>query len=404
MRCGGPAPVRRALLAARERTLALADRYADALGAQGLRVRYDPALNPPLWELGHIGWFQEWWVGRNRQRSDGTRCDPEHGRAPSLLAQADAWYDSSRLPHRDRWELPLPDAAATRAYMAHSLAQTMELLDQLPSDAGDDALYFFRLVALHEAMHAEAAVYMARALGVPAPGFVQDIDTGAGVDNNPIAQEGVVDLEAHAGAIVLPGQSFRLGYSGPGFAFDNELGAHEVRIEACEIDAAPVSWSRFLEFIAAGGYDEARWWDQPGWAWRQQARPVPPAPSERDAASLAAPAIHVSAFEAQAWCRWAGRRLPTEAEWECAARTAPGFRWGHAFGAASVWEWTASQFQPYPGFVAHPYRDYSAPWFGSRRVLRGASHATSPELADPRYRNFFEPHRTDICAGFRSCA
>ena len=108
--------------------------------------------------------------------------------------------------------------------------------------------------------------------------------------------------------------------------------------------------------------------------------------------------MHLTAYEAEAWCRWAGRRLPTEAEWECAALSAPGFSWGQA------WEWTASQFQPYPGFTPHPYREYSEPWFGSRRVLRGACVATAPTLAHPRYRNFFEPQRNDVFAGFRSCA
>ena len=109
-------------------------------------------------------------------------------------------------------------------------------------------------------------------------------------------------------------------------------------------------------------------------------------------------AVHLTAHEAEAWCRWAGRRLPTEAEWECTALTEPGFRWGQ------VWEWTATAFEPYPDFTPHPYRDYSAPWFGSRRVLRGACPATSPALAHPKYRNFFEPQRSDVFAGFRSCA
>jgi EgtB-related family protein len=111
---------------------------------------------------------------------------------------------------------------------------------------------------------------------------------------------------------------------------------------------------------------------------------------------LAGPATYLSAHEAQAWCRWSGRRLPTEAEWECAAAMLPGFRWGDA------WEWTASTFEPYPGFVPHPYRDYSQPWFGTRRVLRGSGPATSPWLAHVRYRNFFEAHRHDVGAGFRS--
>ena len=118
---------------------------------------------------------------------------------------------------------------------------------------------------------------------------------------------------------------------------------------------------------------------------------------------LMAPAVHLNAFEADAWCRWAGRRLPTEAEWECAAMVGPtsvrtAFEWGR------VWEWTSSAFEPFPGFEPHPYRDYSAPWFGTRRALRGASTATSARMAHPKYRNFFTPERNDIFAGFRSCA
>jgi iron(II)-dependent oxidoreductase len=234
---------------------------------------------------------------------------------------------------------------------------------------------------LHEEMHAEAACYMARTLGLAIP------PRALRADPAQIASDCVLDV---------PGQVFRLGYSGPGFAFDNELGAHEVSIEPFRIDAQPVSWPRFLAFAEAGGYEQRQWWGEAGWAWLRESKRRPL--HEAQAHPSAGAAMHLSAFEAQAWCRWAGRRLPTEAEWECAALTVPGFSWGQ------VWEWTASPFQPYPGFTPHPYRDYSAPWFASRTVLRGASAATSPTLAHPRYRNFFEPHRTDVFAGFRSCA
>jgi gamma-glutamyl hercynylcysteine S-oxide synthase len=380
LRCGGPAAVREALAATRARTLALADAYARALEGSAMHVPYRATLNPPLWEWGHVGWFQEYWIGRNRQRPSGTACDPDHERAPSLLRGADALYDSGRVEHPSRWQLALPSPAATREYLAATLEQTLELLDRLPHDAGDDDLYFFRLAVLHEQMHAEAAMYMARELGLPVPA------------PKPVPPSSGVEISGADAVLRVPAQIFTFGSPIGGFAFDNELGAHPVRLDAFEIDAQPVSWARFSPFVEAGGYRRREWWSDPGWAWLQAAAPEPPV------AGSDGPAIHLNAHEADAWCRWAGRRLPIEAEWECAALTVPGFAWGR------VWEWTASPFLPYPGFEPHPYRDYSAPWFGRRRVLRGACHATSPSLAHPRYRNFFEPHRRDVFAGFRSCA
>ncbi len=380
LRVGGKAAVRQALVETRTRTLELADAYAGALGAGGMRVPYSPEVNPPLWELGHLAWFQEIWIGRNRQRALGVRCDPAHQRAPSLLTHADAWFDSSRVEHGSRWTLPLPDAQGAHAYLAATLEQTLQSLDALPLDAGHDAFYFYRLVALHEAMHVEAATYMAPRLGVQVPRRTIAIE--------PTARGGPVEIS-------IPAQDFRLGADGDGFAFDNELVAHEVPLGSFAIDAQPVSWARFNDFVAADGYGQRRWWTDAGWEWLRQSGLRR---REVTAPAVEAAAVHLTAFEAEAWCRWAGRRLATEAEWECAATTAPGFEWG------MVWEWTASPFEPYPGFSAHPYRDYSAPWFGSRRVLRGGCEATSPWLAHPRYRNFFEPHRSDIFAGFRSCA
>lgn len=379
LRTGGRDEVRSALLAARARTLLLAQAYADALGPHDLRVPCQPILNPPLWEWGHVAWFQEWWIARNQQRERGIACDSGHARTPSLMHQADELFDSSRVEHATRWELTLPDLETCFGWLEATLAITLSALDDTRADAQDDELYFFRLVALHEEMHAEAACYMARTVGfsLPSGAYRQAPARGGGEQ-----------------VLRIPEQEFFAGWSGPGFAFDNELGATRVPLAAFEIDAQPLSRTRFAAFEEAGGYRERRWWDDAGWAWlceREQPRRHTLVPDD-------AAAAHISAFEADAWCRWAGRRLPTEFEWECAALTTPDFHWGE------VWEWTASAFQPYPGFVPHPYRDYSAPWFGTRRVLRGASSATAATLAHPRYRNFFEPHRCDIPAGFRTCA
>lgn len=391
MRSGPPAAVRAALLEARARTLRLAADFAAALGPAP-HLPYAEELNPPLWELGHVGWFQEWWIARNPQRGLGLRASAGAPRPAPLLPQADDWYDSGRVPHRRRWELPLPDLAATTAYLEATLARTLELLDTLPDDADDDALYFFRLAALHEQMHAEASVYMGQSLGIP----LRESSEPARAEG-----EAVISVQPPPFRLGTPDQA--------GFAFDNELGGPEVRLAPFAIDAEPVTWGDFLPFLEAGGYQDLQLWTPEGCAWLARLRVRQPAGLRRTASGWEQVrggrwqalhprelAVHLSAHEADAWCRWAGRRLPSEAEWECAALTLPGFHWGR------VWEWTASRFEPYPGFVPHPYQDYSQPWFGSRRVLRGASSATAPALAHARYRNFFEPHRRDIFAGFRS--
>jgi EgtB-related family protein len=192
--------------------------------------------------------------------------------------------------------------------------------------------------------------------------------------------------------LALPAQTFSLGHRGDGFAFDNELGAHAVAVKAFEIDSEVVSWRRYLPFVEATGAAPPRYVRRTGDGWQAKRfgrwHDIDPD----------TPATHLTWDEAKAWCDWAGRRLPSEAEWELAAVSQPDFHWG------AVWEWTASRFLPYPGFVPHPYRDYSAPWFGDRYVLRGASQATAPRMAYPRYRNYFPPERNDIFNGFRSCA
>ena len=383
-----------ALQSSRQDTLATFAVYEAALGANGMVVPFDTTLNPPLWELGHIGWFQGWWIGRNSQRRLGTRAAPQARRLPAVRPDADALYNSSLVPHARRWQLPLPDAAGTRAEVAAVLAQTLAALHDTPAD--DTGLYFHRLALLHEDMHHEAALYVAQALGLAV--------------TDPRWQ--ATPLPAPGAPLVLPAGQAHLGHSGEGFAFDNELGAHEVAVDPYEIDAQVLRWAEYLPFVEAGGYEQARWWTSAGNTWRAGRPDAAPRYLRRTGSGwqhwrhglwqvldTALPACHLTQHEALAWCAWAGRRLPAEAEWERAAATHPTrFAWG------AVWEWTASPFVPYPGFAAHPYEDYSQPWFGSRPVLRGASFATQPRIKHLRYRNYFTAERNDIFAGLRSCA
>ena len=382
------------LRASRADTLATLARLEAAL--PDLQVPQAGTLNPPCWELGHIGWFQQYWLARNPQRHLGHRADPHAARSPAKSPDSDALFDSTRVAHDSRWRLPLPGLPALRESLDDGLQRTLRLL-QDGSDT-DDALYFFRLVLAHEDMHHEAALYMAQALGVP------------GLAGLPTRWQPRPLRGAGRDLLGFDAGPFEQGWQGAGFAFDNELGAFTAPLPASRIDSRVLSWGDYLPFVEAGGYTQARWWSAAGRAWLQanglraprylRGAPWQVQTGDRwQALDMSLPACHLSAFEAEAWCAWAGRRLPTEGEWERAAvQAGPAFAWG------DVWEWTASDFEPYPGFKPHPYQDYAAPWFGSRRVLRGASFGTQARLRHPRYRNFFTPDRNDIFAGFRSCA
>ncbi len=401
-----------ALMDARNHTLRWLSVYEAALASNGWRVPMQPELNPPLWEAGHIGWFQEHWIGRHVQRLRGTVCDPTGIRLASIEPRADGWYDSSNVPHDSRWSLDLPNLQRTKDYLAETLEITLDLLDATDTDVADPdaAVYFHRLALFHEDMHGEAFAMMAQTLGV-------DLGTGAG--GSPSPRDLLPAVPVHGSAAQRPPLTFApmrwtLGLArGDGFVFDNETSAHEIALPQFEIDSQAVTWAQYADFVEDGGYDDERWWSSAGWQWVQrEGRRVPRHVDQMRQSVLQRrfgtlvhlpmqqPVLHVSWYEAEAWCCWAGRRLPTEVEWEAAAQlgASRGFRWGE------VWEWTATTFRPYPGFGPDPYRDYSQPWFGTHKVLRGASFATPSRLRHPKFRNFYRPERDDAFCGFRSCS
>ena len=410
-------------------------RLTDGLSSKQLMGLKLDIVNPVLWEIGHVGWFHEYWTLRH-----------SHGQPP-LIDRGDSLWNSSTVAHDTRWDLDLPDRDGTFAYLTRVLDHQCDQLAR--ADFPKPALYFYELAIRHEDMHVEALTYMRETLAYPQP-------QGLG-DHRSTAAGGL------SGDAEVPGGTWRLGATRTeGFVFDNEKWAHEVKLNPFRIARAPVTNREFAAFVEAGGYRTRDFWSDAGWAWREHLRAERPTYwqpksdgvwtwrryDRTEVLAPGAPVVFINWYEAEAWCRWAGRRLPTEAEWEAAAIGEPSadgknlagvkrpWPWGaaaptrerahlnfvfdapldvaacpegdSAFGCrqmvGNVWEWTASDFTPFPGFAPDPYEDYSQPWFGSRKVLRGGCWATSDRIARPTYRNFFPPGRNDIFGGFRTCA
>ena len=415
------------LQAARTRTLL----YATQLQADQWLGPYLTSVNPPLWELGHLGWFQEHWCLRYR---------PQGPLAPSRLADADALYDSAIVPHDARWQLALPTVEQTLAYLHAVFDAVLARIEH--EGATEHVRYFTQLAVFHEEMHNEAFDYTRQTLGYAVDGF---------------SQKQIVNSLSCVGDARIAGGRFLLGAQpGDGFVFDNEKWAHQVEVQPFQMARTAVTNAEFAAFVDDAGYEKRDWWSDAGWQWRVQENATMPVywvkqdaswhvrryhqmlPLEPNAAM-----VHVNWYEAEAYCKWAQRRLPNEAEWEFAAATVPGnlthkrrYPWGdtpptmahgNLYGGPShpldvaafpdgdsgwgvrqmfgnVWEWTADWFEPYPGFVRDPYKEYSEPWFGNHKVLRGGCYATRAGLLRNTWRNFYTPERRDVLAGFRTCA
>ena len=382
-----------ALIDARNRTLRWIGAFEAVLGNPKLKFEARPDANLLLWELGHVGWFQEYWIARNVQRQRGEACDATGPKLASILPEADRCFDPTSAPRASRWALPLPDLQTTRQYLVETLETTLELLEGASED--DAGLYFYQLALFHEDARVERFAVLAQALGL-----------GTGLAGTPTSA-------AARAPLLFPATRFMLGSAPGGLVFDNEKWAHEVALPEFEIDAQAVQWSQYAEFVEDGGYDERRHWSEAGWAWVQATgRRVPRYVEQLRQGILqqrfgkllrlpmAQPVVHASWFEADAWCRWAGRRLPAEVEWEAAAcqGATRGFRWG------DVREWTASTMRPYPGYAAGPAAAQRSPEFGLGKVQRGASFATPERLRSDKQRSFDAPACDQGFVGFRSCA
>lgn len=440
-----PADIAQALEHAHGRLVTL----IESLDEGRLAVPYRRGINPPVWEGGHAAFFLEVFLLR-----------PWLGRAP-LMPGLDPVWDSFEIDHEDRWQPGVvPDKAATLAYMGAVRDAVLECLATRPLTLAD--LYLYKYGIFHQHMHIESMIWSRQTLGYPPPPFVE------AAASPPAGDPDDGDARVPAGRYRIGMPADVADFAGNGFAFDNEKPGFVVDLPAFSISRTLVSNAAFLEFVEAGGYRDEGWWSWGGRKWlRDRAaadgdatRPAPSSPPdcpiywkrengfwwERqfdrwELLRPEAPLLHVSYWEAEAYCAWAGRRLPTEFEWEAAALglgpNSPSrrFPWGDdmvpgradlgaeratrpavqdypegssPFGCrqmlGTAWEWTASPFLPYAGFTADMYPFMSTLQFGYHKTAKGGSWSTAPALIRGSYRQAYLPQRRDVFVGFRTCA
>jgi len=423
------------LLAARDRTTLL----TTSVDEEDLMRQHSPLMSPLVWDLAHIANQEELWL----LRAVGGR--------EAMYPAMDPLYNAFEHPRARRTTLPLFPPKEARSYGHEVRGRVLELLERTEfaepeSPRGPRGLtesgFAFGMIAQHEAQHDETML------------ATHQLRAGAPALTAPLPEPAPADAATLPAEVLVPGGPFTMGTSAEPWALDNERPVHEVHVPAFYLDTTPVTNAAYIEFIADGGYDDQRWWTAQGWDHRQRAELTAPLFWERDGGTWLRtsfgvtapvvpdePVLHVCWYEADAYARWAGRRLPAEAEWEKAARFDPGsgrsrrYPWGdgdptpalanlgqrhlrpapagsYPEGAApcgarqligDVWEWTSSDFLPYPGFEAWPYREYSEVFFGPEyKVLRGGAFGVSPVACRSTFRNWDYPIRRQIFAGFRT--
>jgi gamma-glutamyl hercynylcysteine S-oxide synthase len=346
-----------ALVEAREGTLAL----IAGLTHEDLERVHSPIMSPLVWDLGHIAAYEDLWLGQRHAGLELLRGD---------LAEL---YDAFETPRAVRGEVEALGPAEARDYMAAVRARTAEAIAR--GGLGDGTVY--EMVLRHELQHSETMRQTMAIAGLLGPG-----------------EPTLTPLTAPGGWTQIPQGPFAMGAGEEGFAYDNERPRHTVDVDAFQIARHPVSNASWMGFSEGGGCERREWWSDEGWTWKEE-HDITHHPTVA-AGDPNAPVCHVSWFEADAFARAHDARLPTEAEWEKTATA------GLLSGVGQVWEWTSTRFDGYPGFVAHPYREYSEVFFGEDyHVLRGGSWATHPRVTSLTFRNWDLPQRRQIFAGVR---